>query len=118
MHTEIDPRSQPLFRPDAHEPTKKVSFRFEDHQLSAPAGVSVAAALLLNGVDTFRTTAVSASPRAPYCMMGVCFDCVVEIDGVPSRQSCLTAVRDGMKICRQRGATDLGQTEQGDSDGR
>ena len=51
--------------------------------LDAPAGESVAALLLVHAKHTFRTTAVSESPRAPYCMMGVCHDCLVEIDGVP-----------------------------------
>jgi predicted molibdopterin-dependent oxidoreductase YjgC len=37
-------------------------------------------------------------------MMGVCFDCLVEIDGVGNRQACLTLVADGMQVRRQRGA--------------
>jgi len=36
--------------------------------------------------------------------MGVCFDCLAEIDDVPNRQSCMVEVRDGMRICRQVGA--------------
>ncbi|RZV48935.1 MAG: (2Fe-2S)-binding protein, partial [Pseudomonadales bacterium] len=43
-------------------------------------------------------------PRAPYCMMGVCFECLVEIDGVPNCQSCRVSVKEGMQICRQQGA--------------
>jgi len=54
-----------------------------------------------------RETAVSAAPRAPYCLMGVCFDCLVDIDGMPNRQACMTIVRDGMRISRQRGARHL-----------
>jgi predicted molibdopterin-dependent oxidoreductase YjgC len=37
-------------------------------------------------------------------MMGVCFDCLVEIDGVGNRQACLTPVAEGMRVRRQRGA--------------
>jgi predicted molibdopterin-dependent oxidoreductase YjgC len=40
-------------------------------------------------------------------MMGACFECLVEIDGVPSRQSCMVTVRDGMRIHSQEGARDL-----------
>jgi predicted molibdopterin-dependent oxidoreductase YjgC len=40
-------------------------------------------------------------------MMGACFECLVEIDGVPSRQSCMVTVRDGMRIRSQEGARDL-----------
>ena len=47
------------------------------------------------------------SERAPYCMMGVCFDCLAEIDGIPNRQSCMVAARPGMHIRRQRGARRL-----------
>jgi hypothetical protein len=40
-------------------------------------------------------------------MMGICFDCLAEIDGVPNRQSCMVTVRPGMRIRRQRGARSL-----------
>ena len=71
--------------------------------VSARAGDSVAAALLAGGIWAFRTTGVSGSARGPYCMMGVCFDCLVVIDGVGSRQACLVQVRDGMRIETQHG---------------
>ena len=48
-------------------------------------------------------TAVLNTPRGPYCLMGVCFDCLVAIDGVGSRQACLVRVREGMRIETQRG---------------
>src|SRR4051812_40022734 len=72
----------------------------------APAGCTVAAALLIAGITPTRTTPVSDSPRAPYCMMGVCFECLVEIDGVPNQQSCLIPVGEGMRINRQLGKVD------------
>ncbi|MBK1710972.1 2Fe-2S iron-sulfur cluster-binding protein [Marichromatium gracile] len=43
------------------------------------------------------------TPRAPFCMMGVCFDCLAVIDGVPSTQSCLVTVQEGMQVERQYG---------------
>lgn len=73
----------------------------------ARAGESVAAALLACGRDHCRTTAVSETPRAPYCMMGVCFDCLLKIDGVSNRQGCLVSVREGMRIEIQRGKREL-----------
>jgi sarcosine oxidase subunit alpha len=69
----------------------------------ARATDSVAAAMLAAGIDHGRTTPVSGAPRAPYCMMGVCFDCLVEIDGVGNRQGCLVRVQEGMRIEMQRG---------------
>ena len=71
---------------------------------SAPVGCTAAAALLLAGAIPTRTTPVSGAPRAPYCMMGVCFECLVEIDGVPNQQGCLVPVADGMRIDRQLGS--------------
>ena len=74
---------------------------------TARASDTVAAALLASGLDHCRTTAVSGTPRAPYCMMGVCFECLVEVDGCGSVQGCLTPVRDGMRIVRQQGRRSL-----------
>ncbi len=84
-----------------------VPVTFEGRPLDVPAGTSVAAALLSAGVEQFRTTPVSGASRAPFCMMGVCFDCLVEIDGVPNRQSCMVPVRPAMVIRIQRGARTL-----------
>lgn len=86
------------------EASTTVAIEFEGEPLTVPAGSSIAAALLAAAVPVFRTTPVSGAPRAPYCMMGVCFECLLEVDGVPSRQSCLVPVRAGMKIRRQQGA--------------
>jgi predicted molibdopterin-dependent oxidoreductase YjgC len=98
--------STPLFKalPGADAP---VDIWFNDQPLRVPGGRSVAAALLASGIARFRATPVSGAPRAPYCMMGACFECLVEIDGVPSRQSCMVTVRDGMRIRSQEGARDL-----------
>ncbi|MCU0939520.1 MAG: (2Fe-2S)-binding protein [Burkholderiaceae bacterium] len=71
---------------------------------AARAGDSVAATMLAAGVTACRTTPVSGSPRGPFCMMGVCFDCLVTIDGRPNQQGCLVPVREGMRIERQSGA--------------
>jgi len=66
-----------------------------------PAGASAAAAVLAAGFESIRETPVDRSERAPYCMMGVCFDCLAEIDGVANRQSCIIVVRPGIRINRQ-----------------
>ncbi len=68
-----------------------------------PEGASAAAAVLLAGLPAIRTTPVSGAPRLPYCMIGICFDCLAEIDGVANRQSCLVPVAQGMRIEPQRG---------------
>jgi D-hydroxyproline dehydrogenase subunit gamma len=65
--------------------------------LAAP-GDTVAAALLLSGCGIFRWAKPSGEPRGPYCGMGVCFDCVVTINGHPGRQACLVPAEDGMVV--------------------
>ena len=60
-------------------------------------GESVAAVLLAAGIVVFRRTGKGA-PRAPFCNMGVCFDCAVTINGRPFVRSCLTLVQPGMHI--------------------
>ena len=82
----------------------EVRFSYEGRTIIARVGDSVAAALLAARETTLRDTPVSGVQRAPYCMMGVCFDCLVEIDGVGNRQACLTPVAEGMRVRRQRGA--------------
>jgi D-hydroxyproline dehydrogenase subunit gamma len=77
--------------------------------ITAAAGDSVAAALLAADMLVCRTTPVSGAPRSPYCLMGVCFDCLVTIDGIGSRQACLVRVRDGMEIETQQGKREAGR---------
>lgn len=103
-----------LFKRCATAGADTVTIEFNGAPLRVPAGCSVAAALLASGVTRFRNSPVSGEPRAPYCMMGVCFECLVEIDGVPARQSCLVPVRDGMAVRRQFGAAHLEELSFGD----
>jgi predicted molibdopterin-dependent oxidoreductase YjgC len=71
--------------------------------VAVPRGSTAAAAMLLHGGGATRTTTLSGEGRAPYCMMGVCFECLMEIDGEPNQQGCLVIVSDGMRINPQLG---------------
>ncbi|GIX08342.1 (2Fe-2S)-binding protein [Elioraea sp.] len=73
-------------------------------EVTVPEGATAAAAVFAAGLPAIRETPVSGAKRLPYCMMGVCFDCLAEIDGVPNRQACMVEVREGMTIRPQRGA--------------
>ncbi|WP_456305762.1 (2Fe-2S)-binding protein [Falsiroseomonas oryziterrae] len=92
--------------PEAARPALR--FTFEGEAVEGREGDSVAAALLALGHAATRDTAVSGAPRGPYCMMGVCFDCLVTIDGVGNRQACLVPLRAGMDVRRQRGKREAG----------
>jgi predicted molibdopterin-dependent oxidoreductase YjgC len=79
------------------EDSPRVAVWFDGTRLDLPDGANLAAALLAAGVSVFRRTPVSAAPRAPFCMMGACFDCLVEVDGV-KRQACMLEVIDGLRV--------------------
>ena len=96
-----------MFRPQPDAAPATIAVEVEGRTVLVPPGASAAAAVLLAGLPNLRDTPVRGSARAPYCMMGVCFDCLAEIDGVPNRQSCMIAARPGMRIRRQRGARQL-----------
>ncbi len=93
-----------MFRPRPEIPAATIAVEVEGRIVLVPAGASAAAAVLMAGLSSIRETPVGASERGPYCMMGICFDCLAEIDGAPNRQSCMVAARPGMRIRRQRGA--------------
>jgi len=81
-----------------------VVFVFDGREIRAREGDSVAAALLAAGEMITRLTPVGRAPRGPFCMMGACFDCLAEIDGVGGVQTCLVTVRAGMRVARQASA--------------
>lgn len=90
-----------LYRPDAGD---TVTVVIDGTPVEAEIGESVAAVMLRTAPFHARATPVSGARRAPYCMMGVCFDCLAVVDGAPSTQTCQTSVRNGMRVERQQGA--------------
>ena len=92
-----------------HDGGAPVRIKVDGRDVEAREGDSVAAAMLAAGYSSCRNTPVSGAPRGPYCMTGACFDCLVTIDGVGSRQGCVVTVREGMSVATQRGKRDLGQ---------
>jgi len=78
-----------------------VTIYFEGKKLRVKSNHNVAAALLEAGISNFRETIVNNENRGPYCMMGLCFYCLINIDGADNQQSCIIEVSDGMKVKRQ-----------------
>ena len=97
-----------MFRRRPSDAPATVNVTVDGETVSVRPGDSVAAALLLSGRVETRTTAVSGAPRGPYCMMGVCFECLVSIDGVGNRQACMVEAKDGMRVERQMGVRRIG----------
>ncbi len=96
-------RLEPVLTPQAHDNV----LIFEGSPIPFRRGDSVASALLAAGISSLRESPADATPRAPYCMMGACFECLVEIDGRQNQQSCLTRAVPGMVVRRQHGARAL-----------
>ena len=81
---------------------REVAITLDGRAVRAYLGETVAAVLIAEGRAATRTTA-SGAPRGVFCGMGVCFDCLVVVDGVPNTRACMTWVRDGMRVSRQAG---------------
>jgi predicted molibdopterin-dependent oxidoreductase YjgC len=77
--------------------SQNITLHWYDQEITALASDTVASALLLAGVRVSRKSSVSDDARLPFCMMGSCFECLIEIDGQVV-QSCLTPVKNGMKL--------------------
>lgn len=86
---------------ELHPAQDLVPVTFEGSTLMLPQGTNLASALLVAGVDVFRGTPVSGAPRAPYCMMGACFDCLIEVAG-STRQACMMQVQAGQVITKPK----------------
>lgn len=84
-----------------------ITVYFDGSAIAARPGDSIAAALLAGGITVTRHTPVTGAARGPYCMMGACFDCLAVVDGNPGVQTCMTQVRDGMRVERQDDARGL-----------
>jgi len=76
---------------------RAVTFFFDGEEIAAFEGETVATALWAQGMRTLRRSVARGAPRGIYCNMGICFDCLVRIDGRAVR-ACMTPVADGMVV--------------------
>ncbi len=79
------------------------TFDFDGRPVPFRSGQSVGAALVAAGVRSWRTTRVGSRPRGIFCGIGVCYDCLITIDGHPNARACLVPVRPGMTVTSQEG---------------
>lgn len=78
--------------------TDSLSLSFDGAPLEARPGQSVAAALTDAGIRSWRTTRRDERPRGLFCGIGVCYDCLLVVDGLPNQRACLIAAQDGMTL--------------------
>jgi predicted molibdopterin-dependent oxidoreductase YjgC len=75
----------------------KFDIEVDGRLVPAESGQTIAAALIAAGIAVFRYTPTGA-PRGIFCGMGVCFDCLVTVDGLVEQRACMTPVRPGMRV--------------------
>jgi len=82
----------------------EIKFYFNDQEIAGLAGQSVGAALLANGDRILRKTRFNEKGRGVFWGIGVCFDCLVVIDGISNQRACITEIKSGMKVQTQVGS--------------
>ncbi len=82
----------------------EIQFTFDDTTISAVSGQSVGAALLAANQRYLRKTRFNKNKRGIFCGIGVCFDCLVVIDGITNQRACLIEAKPGMKVQTQVGS--------------
>ncbi|MFG2602824.1 (2Fe-2S)-binding protein [Streptomyces sp. NPDC048514] len=84
-------------------PGETLTVTFDGLPLEARPGRTVAAVLWAAGVTAWRSTRGTGRPRGVFCGTGVCFDCLVTVNGLPNQRACLVPVQAGDVIRTQRG---------------
>ena len=82
----------------------EIQFTFDDTTITAVSGQSIGAALLVASQRSLRKTRFNKNKRGIFCGIGVCFDCLVVIDGVTNQRACITEIKSGMKVQTQVGS--------------
>lgn len=84
---------------------KQVTFTYNGMNMTGYEGEPVAAALRAAGLMVHRYTAKEHKPRGIFCAIGRCTDCVMVVDGKPNVRTCVTPLREGMRVETQYGVS-------------
>ena len=82
---------------------KKIIIEYDGKNLEVEEGEPIAAALMANGIISFRYTTKKNEPRGLFCAIGRCSDCFMIVDGIPNTRTCVTPIKEGMRIQTQHG---------------
>jgi len=82
---------------------REVTIEVDGQPIQAYEGEPIAAALMAAGFRVLRHTVKRHEPRGVYCAIGRCTDCAMTVDGRPNVRTCVTPVREGMRIETQDG---------------
>lgn len=75
-------------------------FTFEGTVVPAQPGATIGAALWAAGVREWRRSRIARRPRAMFCGIGQCFDCLVRVNGDGPVRACVTVAQDGDDVRR------------------
>ncbi|SHF96148.1 2Fe-2S iron-sulfur cluster binding domain-containing protein [Kaistia soli DSM 19436] len=78
--------------------TARITLLVDGRRVESVAGRPLGAVLHGEGNPILRRTAKGEEPRGLFCGMGICFECLVTVDGRPNIRACITPVSDGMRI--------------------
>lgn len=92
MGARMLPAGADPIRPDESTP---VTITVDGESVTGIAGQSIAGVVMACGQLELRRTASEGRPRGVFCGIGVCFDCLVEVNGVQDVRACQRKVRDG-----------------------
>ena len=81
----------------------EIAFTFDGEPMHAEVGQTIAAALMADGIVSWRSTRFGDSPRGILCGIGVCYDCLLTLNGEPNVRACVTRVEAGDDVRRQDG---------------
>lgn len=92
-------------------PEPAFAIQVDGMRIEALPGHTIAAALWRAGMMSWRRTRIGAEPRGAFCGIGVCFDCLVTVNGQPNQRACLVPARPGDVIATQPAADHQGGAE-------
>ena len=100
MHTDL--------RIPSVERGRKIEITVDGQSVAAYEGETVHAAMTAAGIRPMRSglgadqlrpdMQKTAQKRGIFCGMGICYECLVTINGIPDQRACMTAVADRMEV--------------------
>jgi len=90
--TKITPELPPVKR------GKPIELKVDGRRVQAFDGELVSTVLLAEGISIFGRKHETGRPSGIYCGMGVCYECLVTVNGVPNTRACQTFATQNMVV--------------------
>jgi predicted molibdopterin-dependent oxidoreductase YjgC len=83
-------------------PDQLLHLTFDGREVTARAGQTVGAVLIDAGIRSWRTTRNHRRPRGLFCGIGICYDCLITVDGLANQRACLVRAANGMRLSSEQ----------------